>query len=60
MEVNTCARQPCPSFKICVPDLSPSGYMCVCPDGKAGPTCSDDIDLNCMDIDCLASKSGYK
>ncbi|XP_014676997.1 PREDICTED: LOW QUALITY PROTEIN: protocadherin Fat 1-like, partial [Priapulus caudatus] len=53
VEINICSRQPCPSFKMCVPDLSPAGYMCVCADGKTGPTCNDDVDRNCVDIDCI-------
>ncbi|XP_059483774.1 fat-like cadherin-related tumor suppressor homolog isoform X2 [Neocloeon triangulifer] len=41
--VNECARQPCSSFKVCVPDASPQGYTCQCPEGMAGSTCKIDI-----------------
>ena len=36
---NQCAHKPCPSYKSCVPDISRSGYMCLCPDGLVGSQC---------------------
>lgn len=49
--VNECANNPCPNFKICIPDLSAQGFHCICPEGFAGPTCDKDI-LKCTDDSC--------
>lgn len=49
--VNECAKNPCPHFKNCVPDLSTQGFHCICPEGFAGPTCDKDI-LKCTDDSC--------
>ncbi|XP_023289907.1 fat-like cadherin-related tumor suppressor homolog isoform X2 [Orussus abietinus] len=49
--VNECARQPCPLFKICVPDSSQQGYSCQCPEGFGGQTCEID-NSKCHDKSC--------
>ncbi|XP_014600494.1 PREDICTED: fat-like cadherin-related tumor suppressor homolog isoform X3 [Polistes canadensis] len=54
--VNECARNPCPLFKVCVPDSSIQGYSCQCPDGFAGQTC--DIDISkCHDEACYIPRN---
>ena len=42
--VNECARNPCPSFKECLPVSSPLGYLCQCPFGKSGPVCNQNAE----------------
>jgi protocadherin Fat 1/2/3 len=42
--VNECARNPCPSFKECLPVSSPLGYLCQCPFGKSGPMCNQNAE----------------
>lgn len=54
--VNDCASNPCPSFKTCVPDLSPQGYYCICPKGFGGPNCDKDI-VKCTDDSCYVPKN---
>ena len=49
--LNECHREPCPSFKTCVPDSSPEGYSCQCPTGFTGTHCSINIS-NCKDRKC--------
>jgi protocadherin Fat 1/2/3 len=49
--LNECHREPCPSFKNCVPDSSPEGYSCQCPPGLTGTHCSINI-ANCKDRKC--------
>ena len=49
--LNECHREPCPSFKTCVPDSSPEGYSCQCPPGYTGTHCSINIS-NCKDRKC--------
>ncbi|KAJ8866041.1 hypothetical protein PR048_033565, partial [Dryococelus australis] len=54
--VNECAREPCPSFKVCVPDVSVKGYTCQCPEGFAGTAC--DIDISrCHDESCYIPRN---
>ncbi|XP_015586979.1 fat-like cadherin-related tumor suppressor homolog isoform X2 [Cephus cinctus] len=54
--VNECARDPCPLFKVCVPDSSVQGYSCQCPEGFAGQTC--DIDISkCHDKSCYIPRN---
>ena len=36
--LNKCALQPCPTFKVCIPDTSAQEYSCHCPEGMAGPS----------------------
>lgn len=54
--VNECANNPCPNFKICVPDLSVQGFHCICPEGFAGPTCDKDI-IRCSDDSCYVPRN---
>ncbi|KAJ8953022.1 hypothetical protein NQ318_015384 [Aromia moschata] len=54
--VNECAREPCPTFKICIPDASQVGYSCQCPEGYAGATC--DIDISkCHNQNCYIARN---
>ncbi|GLV44546.1 kugelei [Carabus blaptoides fortunei] len=54
--VNECAREPCPVFKICVPDASVQGYTCQCPEGFAGVSC--DIDISkCHNESCYIPRN---
>ena len=41
--INKCARQPCPTFKNCIPDNSELGYACVCPKDLFGAQCTQNI-----------------
>lgn len=54
--VNECANSPCPKYKMCVPDMSPQGFYCICPKGFAGPTCDKDT-IKCDDDSCYLPKS---
>lgn len=54
--VNECARDPCPIFKICVPDASQTGYSCQCPEGFAGAACDVDIS-KCHDQNCYIARN---
>ncbi|GLH14886.1 Fat-like cadherin-related tumor suppressor homolog [Gryllus bimaculatus] len=54
--VNECARDPCPVFKVCIPDASPQGFSCQCPEGFAGPTCEVDIS-KCHDESCYIPRN---
>ncbi|XP_030767379.1 fat-like cadherin-related tumor suppressor homolog isoform X3 [Sitophilus oryzae] len=54
--VNECARNPCPVFKICIPDASQTGYSCQCPEGFAGPSCDVDIS-KCHDQNCYIARN---
>ncbi|XP_019772654.2 fat-like cadherin-related tumor suppressor homolog isoform X8 [Dendroctonus ponderosae] len=54
--VNECAREPCPIFKLCVPDASQTGYSCQCPEGFAGPSCDVDIS-KCHDQNCYIARN---
>ena len=49
--LNECHREPCPSFKTCVPDSSPAGYSCQCPPGLTGTHCSIDT-ADCKERKC--------
>ncbi|KAJ6215568.1 hypothetical protein RDWZM_010068 [Blomia tropicalis] len=42
--VNECARNPCPSYKECVPVSSTLGYLCQCPFGKSGTNCNQNAE----------------
>lgn len=54
--VNECAREPCPSYKLCVPDASQAGYSCQCPEGYAGAMC--DVDMStCHDQNCYIARN---
>lgn len=54
--VNECANNPCPSYKMCVPDMSAQGFYCICPKGFAGPTCDKDT-IKCTDDSCYVPKN---
>lgn len=54
--VNECAKEPCPVYKVCIPDASMQGYSCQCPDGFAGPTCDVDIS-KCHDETCYIARN---
>ncbi|XP_068085238.1 fat-like cadherin-related tumor suppressor homolog [Anabrus simplex] len=54
--VNECAREPCPAFKVCIPDASPQGYSCQCPEGFAGTACEIDIS-KCHDESCYIPRN---
>ncbi|KAJ8918141.1 hypothetical protein NQ315_011598 [Exocentrus adspersus] len=54
--VNECAREPCTTYKICIPDASQVGYSCQCPEGYAGPTCDVDIS-KCHDQNCYIARN---
>ncbi|KAJ8945175.1 hypothetical protein NQ314_009307, partial [Rhamnusium bicolor] len=54
--VNECAREPCPTYKICIPDASQVGYSCQCPEGYAGTTCDVDIS-KCHDQNCYIARN---
>ncbi|CAH0554100.1 unnamed protein product, partial [Brassicogethes aeneus] len=54
--VNECAREPCPSYKICIPDASKVGYSCQCPEGYAGAKCDVDIS-KCHDQNCYIARN---
>ncbi|XP_060526655.1 fat-like cadherin-related tumor suppressor homolog isoform X2 [Cylas formicarius] len=54
--VNECARDPCPAYKICVPDASQTGYSCQCPEGYAGASCDVDIS-KCHDQNCYIARN---
>ncbi len=41
--LNECARRPCPTFKVCVPDASFQGYTCRCPEGLTGQLCNVNV-----------------
>ena len=41
--VNECAKEPCPTYKECIPDASQKGYSCQCPSGLAGQLCNVNI-----------------
>ncbi len=43
VELNECARRPCPTFKECSPDSSAQGYSCRCPEGLTGQLCNVDV-----------------
>ena len=49
--LNECHREPCPSFKVCVPDSSEGGYSCQCPPGFTGAMCSLNM-TSCRDAKC--------
>lgn len=54
--VNECARNPCPLAKLCIPDASPQGYSCQCPEGYAGASCEIDIS-KCHDETCYIPRN---
>ncbi|XP_049837416.1 fat-like cadherin-related tumor suppressor homolog isoform X3 [Schistocerca gregaria] len=54
--INECARDPCPMFKVCIPDASLQGYSCQCPEGFAGTTCEIDIS-KCHDESCYIPRN---
>ncbi|VEN38816.1 unnamed protein product, partial [Callosobruchus maculatus] len=54
--VNECARTPCPSMKLCIPDASQVGYACLCPEGRTGASCEVDIS-ECRDRDCYVARN---
>ncbi|XP_051157574.1 fat-like cadherin-related tumor suppressor homolog [Leptopilina boulardi] len=54
--VNECARDPCPIFKICIPDSSIQGYSCQCPEGFAGQSCEINIS-KCHDDSCYIARN---
>ena len=51
MILNECHREPCPSFKMCVPDSSQEGYSCQCSPGFTGTMCNVNI-TSCQDRKC--------
>lgn len=54
--VNECAREPCSSYKLCIPDASSVGYSCQCPEGYAGTNCEVDIS-KCHDETCYIPRN---
>lgn len=54
--VNECAREPCPSYKLCIPDASVKGYSCQCPEGYSGVACETDIS-KCHDETCYVPRN---
>lgn len=54
--VNECAREPCPTYKICIPDASVQGYSCQCPEGYAGAVCDVDVS-KCHDETCYVARN---
>ncbi|XP_031337329.1 fat-like cadherin-related tumor suppressor homolog isoform X2 [Photinus pyralis] len=54
--VNECAKQPCPVYKLCIPDASVQGYSCQCPEGFAGNMCDVDIS-KCHDETCYIARN---
>ncbi|XP_056644010.1 fat-like cadherin-related tumor suppressor homolog isoform X1 [Diorhabda sublineata] len=54
--VNECAREPCDTFKLCVPDSSQIGYTCQCPEGYAGASCDVDIS-KCHENNCYIARN---
>ena len=44
--LNECAKEPCPTYKECIPDSSLKGYSCHCPEGLTGQLCNINI-TNC-------------
>ncbi|CAG0921142.1 unnamed protein product [Notodromas monacha] len=48
---NKCAQDPCPSFKVCVPDATSKGYSCQCARGYTGPRCDMQASM-CRGQDC--------
>lgn len=54
--VNECAREPCPTYKICIPDASTTGFSCQCLEGFAGATCDVDIS-KCHDQNCYVARN---
>ena len=49
--LNECHREPCPSFKMCIPDSSPEGYSCQCSPGFTGSMCNVNV-TTCQDRKC--------
>lgn len=49
--LNECHREPCPSFRVCVPDSSDQGYSCQCPPGFTGAMCNVNL-TSCQDRKC--------
>ena len=49
--LNECHREPCPSFRVCVPDSSDQGYSCQCPPGFTGAMCNVNL-TSCKDRKC--------
>ncbi|XP_022240676.1 fat-like cadherin-related tumor suppressor homolog isoform X3 [Limulus polyphemus] len=56
LEVNECARRPCPQYRICVPFGSLLGYTCKCPDGKTGTFCDIERGAPCQGPSCYEEK----
>ncbi|XP_045469521.1 fat-like cadherin-related tumor suppressor homolog isoform X5 [Harmonia axyridis] len=54
--VNECAKEPCPPYKICVPDASDIGFTCQCPEGYAGKNCDVDIS-ECHNQNCYVARN---
>ncbi|KAK9874636.1 hypothetical protein WA026_005463 [Henosepilachna vigintioctopunctata] len=54
--VNECAKEPCPLYKICVPDASDVGFTCQCPEGYAGDLCDVDIS-ECHNQNCYVARN---
>ncbi|KAL3276606.1 hypothetical protein HHI36_011978 [Cryptolaemus montrouzieri] len=54
--VNECAREPCPSYRICVPDSSEIGFTCQCPEGYSGDKCEKDIS-QCHNQNCYVARN---
>ena len=60
-----CDNSPCLNNETCVPNSSPRGYLCECPDAeKFGPNCepkSKCADASCApDAVCVEVADGYK
>ena len=49
--LNECHSEPCPSFRVCVPDSSDQGYSCQCPPAFTGARCNV-ATSSCKDRKC--------
>ncbi|XP_076345079.1 fat-like cadherin-related tumor suppressor homolog [Tachypleus tridentatus] len=55
-EINACARRPCPTNRICVPEASILGYACRCSERKTGLIC-DQEEVLCNSSSCYKEKN---
>ncbi|GFQ74088.1 fat-like cadherin-related tumor suppressor homolog [Trichonephila clavata] len=57
LAVNECSRRPCPSYRVCHPEVTVLGYICRCPEGKTGSLCDRDKNAMCKGPDCYEEKT---